>query len=347
VAVNDLMQGVAVLELGNGIAGSVLGKLMVDQAATVTKVPFAPLADDEPEHIRTAFAVWDLGKRLLPNPTEAELDELLATADLVIDQEWCAGRAPFAGLLGYERFKARNPRGVYLTISTGLPFAVESLRVRDLEGLVAARAGMYSNNFGIETPAYIDIPVASVGTAIQSSVACAAAITECDRSGKGCEVRVELSTAPVYAKGISFVQTPYGDGIIGNAGLGISGTYEAADGRWMVLSLPAKRLTARMLRVLNQAEFPVDRLSVLNLPQAAISPEQAAEARAQLVAIFKTQPADYWDRLLSGNGVPCMTCRHPSEWLANEQALTTGVLREVELEGRGPVCAVGTVLRSS
>src|SRR5262245_27383793 len=133
------MQGVAVLEAGSGIAGSVLGKLMVDQAATVTKVPLAQLADDEPEQIRTAFAVWDLGKRLLLDPTEAELDALLARADIVIDQEWCAGRAPFAALLSYERFKARNPRGVYLTIRTGLPFGVESLGVRDLEGLVAAR----------------------------------------------------------------------------------------------------------------------------------------------------------------------------------------------------------------
>jgi crotonobetainyl-CoA:carnitine CoA-transferase CaiB-like acyl-CoA transferase len=341
------MQDVAVLEIGNGIAGSLLGKLMVDQAATVTKVPLADLSPDEPEHIRAAFAVWDRGKQLLTAPTETEVLRLLGEVDLVIDQEWCAGRAPLAGLLGHARFRERNPRGVYLTLRSGLPFGVERLRTRDLEALVAARAGMFSNNYNEVAPAYIDIPVASVGTAIQASVACAAALAERESVGAGCELRAELSTAPAYAKGISLVQTPYGDGIIANAGLGISGMYQAADDRWLVLSLPAKRLTARLLRLLRQAEFPTDRLDALDLPQASISLEQATAARAQLATVFKGQPAVYWERLLSGNGVPCMMCRHPAEWLANEQALAAGVLRDVYIEGRGTVRAVGSVVRST
>ena len=342
---DELMAGMRILELGQGIAGSVLGKLLREHGADVTKVPLGNRSAPGVE-LETAFEIWDLGKtvELLVDP--AKLADLVVAADVIIDQSWCRGRNT-EGLT--EALRQRNDAAILCTIESGLPFSVEDLSAWDLEGLVSARAGMYEslgqvNGQIVETVAYVDIPVASICTAIQAMVACSAAILRKATVSGRCDLRLSLSTAPVYAKGIQFIQTDYGDGIIPDPSMGLSGLYQGGDGRWMILSVPSHRLAGRLLKTLHRAEWMVDGLDPLDKLMASLTPEEVATTRARMQEIFSGQPAEYWESLISEAGVPCVVCRSASEWLDTKQALDIGILRDVELRNNVRARAVGPVV---
>jgi crotonobetainyl-CoA:carnitine CoA-transferase CaiB-like acyl-CoA transferase len=349
MARNNLMAGVVVLELGQGIAGSILGKLMVDQGATVTKVAFEDALAGEPAHIRTAFLAWDLGKRALQVTTQADLAALLDAADIVIDQEWCAGRAAFTPLPGQIAHLERNPRGIYCALATGLPFAVDGLAVEDLEALACARAGMFDRNQGHGAAVYIDIATASISTAIQLALACAAALEERDRCGHGSAIRAELATAPAYVKGLAVLRTQSADGVDvhGHGGETLSGNYRAGDGRWLHFSGGSRHIHTRIYRALRELGVPEERIEAIVLPQGTATAAQWKDARRAVEEVLLTRSALDSEEFFSSRGVAGAVCRRPSEWPVHPQAAASGAVQEVEIAGLGRVYAAGAAVQTS
>jgi crotonobetainyl-CoA:carnitine CoA-transferase CaiB-like acyl-CoA transferase len=334
-----LLEGIRVLEIGNAITGSVAGKLLRDAGAEVAKAPLRPLTG-EPDHVLAAFAMWDHGKRIIND--DRSIREMLVEADIVIDQQWCAGRERVLNEL--ERARERESL-IYCSLASGLAFAVDGLHIGDFEALIGAASGVFSSAVSgqaLDGVAYIDVPIASVAAAIHVVTASAAALT---RRPAGQRISITLTHVPAFQKGVEFSRSEHLQTVRGTQ-MAASGMFRAGDGRWIQLDAPSARITTRLWGALRDAKMPTDGLDALNKPLSAVTAEEAAQIKTALTALFARQSAREWERLLSAGDVPCGMCQQPEEWLYSERALASGAVALYrDALGAPPRRGVGQMVR--
>jgi len=285
---------VHVVELGNAIAGSVAGRMLADEGCRVTKVPLRSL-DAEPADLRAAFDAWDTGKRIVMSP-----DEALAAADVVIDQSWCHPGIDFA-----------ISAPIVCTVGSGLD--TDPTPLHDFESMIGALSGVFASAVSgqaIGGTAYVDVPIASVAAGIHIATAIAAALA----AGGPRRLSVCLLDVAPFHKGVEFSFSEHLAGVRGTQ-MGASGMFQAGDGRWLQLDAPSRAITERLFGVLASLGPAAPALASLHLPLTEVTPAQAAALRDELRGLFSTQPAVWWERLLSEAGVPCGACRTTAEWL--------------------------------
>lgn len=199
-ATPGILQDLQVVEFSRGMAGSLVGMILADHGARVTKLVGPPLgvtAVSPAEHL-----VWNRSKVQIPcdlNCAE-ELQmasKTLESVDVVIDALG-PGVLDAKGL-GYAVMAPKNPRVVYAELR-GFPPGSEHAHLPGWEGLVAARVGAMSSLPGLvdrEGPVYCAAPYLSATAALAAVQGILAAIWARDvlGGGQGTVVRTSLAEA--------------------------------------------------------------------------------------------------------------------------------------------------------
>jgi len=192
--------GVRVLELGQGMAGSMPGMVLADNGADVVKVE-PPWGDFARAH--DGARMWNRGKRSvvldLRDPTDqATAAELADAADVVIES-FRPGVAERLGM-GWADLARRNDRLVYCSVS-GFGPATAYGALPGYEGVVAAAAG---HMMGLDVlngavpgqdragPIYTAVPVASFAAAQLAVQGILAALLARESTGRGDRVSTSL-----------------------------------------------------------------------------------------------------------------------------------------------------------
>ncbi|HLY56053.1 MAG TPA: CoA transferase, partial [Stellaceae bacterium] len=162
-----LCDGLQVVDFGSGLAGGLVGKLLVDAGASVTRVvsgsdPFMALYP--------AYELWQRGKTVLAaHPDDPSVDAALAQADLCIvggeDHPDAPARPDAAAIAG------RFPNLIVLDIASD-PTAPNRPAV-DL--LAQVRSGFCNEQYSTRPIAFA-FPLASYGAALHGLVAALAAL---------------------------------------------------------------------------------------------------------------------------------------------------------------------------
>ena len=207
------LAGLRVLELARILAGPWAGQLLADLGADVIKVersgtgddtrgwgpPFVEGVDGKP--IGSAyFHSANRGKRSIECDFESEegrriVRKLAARSDVLIENFKVGGLAKFG--LDYKSLGPENPRLIYCSV-TGFgqdgPHAERAgydLMAQGIGGIMDL-TGMADGE-----PTRIGIPVSDIFTGVYSVVGILAALTQRERTGKGCYVDTALVDSTV------------------------------------------------------------------------------------------------------------------------------------------------------
>jgi crotonobetainyl-CoA:carnitine CoA-transferase CaiB-like acyl-CoA transferase len=249
------LAGVRVLELARILAGPWAGQILADLGADVIKVERKGAGDDtrgwgppfvegkDGKHLSAAyFHATNRGKRSIELDFESEdgrriVRKLAARSDILIENFKVGGLAKFG--LDYQSLAPENPRLIYCSV-TGYgqdgpyaPRAGYDLMVQGMGGLMSI-TGMPDGK-----PTRVGIPVSDIFTGVYSVVGILAALTQREKTGKGCFVDTSLldSTVGVLAnQALNYLVSGKAPERTGNAHPNIVPYQEfpAADGHMMI-----------------------------------------------------------------------------------------------------------------
>jgi crotonobetainyl-CoA:carnitine CoA-transferase CaiB-like acyl-CoA transferase len=218
-----LLDGVAVLEIGDGIAAPLCGRIMADLGAEVVKLEIPPGGDSTRQWmfpppvngVSPAWVYYNRGKSNVaidvarPEGVQAVLD-LAARFDVVIENLPVGALARFG--LDYASLKAKNPRLIMCAISphgqTG-PLASSPGDDGTAQALCAL-AQLTGNEDG--SPAVIGQRYAEGVGAVYALGAVAAALRYRDRTGQGQYIDLALYEGLLYVHDTSLMQYVFTDG---------------------------------------------------------------------------------------------------------------------------------------
>jgi crotonobetainyl-CoA:carnitine CoA-transferase CaiB-like acyl-CoA transferase len=340
----DVLGGIRVLELGDGIAPSVTGMLLADFGADVIKVE--PPAGAR-SRARPGSAAWNRGKRSVTVPDGAGGPWLAASAgaaDVVI---LGAGQALADWGPEVAAAAAANP-GLVTTrmppyLAGGTPWAGG----RESDALLAAHAGV-SWRQACDDGAPVD-SVYPLMTYVQGAWAAActvAALVERGRSGWGQEVTVSGVNAVTEACVSSLTANPNAPDLnTAVGGVGRHPTYRpvrAADG-WLACGALGGKFESRLLAILGIGHILDDpRLAgqVTNM----LRPDVTPWVMEQVSAAFRQHPRDHWVRELVAAGIPAGPLLDRAGWLDHPQVVANDLRVTVEDPERGTVVMPGVPL---
>jgi crotonobetainyl-CoA:carnitine CoA-transferase CaiB-like acyl-CoA transferase len=363
------LTGIRVLELTWGISGPMVGMMLADQGAVVTRI-------EPPEDVfarAPGYRVWNRGKRSAVLDLKAPDDrrtflDLAARADVVLDS-YRPGVMERLGL-GHEALAARNPRLITCSI-TAYGEGNEHSERPGLEALAAARTGsqwaqrggiMSTGDLGLpdvdipegaeqaaraDGPIFSASPWMSVNGFYHGTLAITAALVARERTGVG--QHIEASMLPRAA----FVPTSArSSGPMAATWMNLRGAprglFECKDGRW-VHQWPIKPQS-----IIDAAEF--DNLEDAPAPEYThrrVDPARIGMEPENIVVLFYYLPlmqaafkkftAEEWrvwgERVKEGVQV----VRTPEEAFSDELLLAEGSVVEVSDPDVGRIRHIGVI----
>lgn len=365
-AVLPACSGLAVLDLGQGMAGSMPGQILADNGADVVKVE---PPDGDWSRATPGFAMWNRGKRSvvldLGEPSaRAVLRRLAGEADVVVTSL----RPGAAARLGasYGDLSAVNPRLVHCAVSAFGPAPDPAAQAgaphggRWYEGHVAAAAGhmvglghLSGAAVGQDraAPLFTVAPVASYGAAMLAVQGILAALLERDRSGEGSSVSTSLLQGMVAFLMRQELARAAGDGD-GRSPAGISDAVQAgielcfmtarcADGRYLQMCARQDRHFLNWMAATGLDELARDPRFARG-PMTIPTVEDVRELDAALRERMSRRSADEWMRAFTHEfdvgADPFLT---PAEFLEHPQMTANGRVVEVDDPERGRLRQVG------
>jgi len=343
------LAGVRVVDLGQYIAGPLVGTLLADQGATVIRInpPGGPRMDSPANallHRRRRTIELDLR-----DPTDLRRAQaLIASADVVIENF----RPGVAERLGVEPVQscARSPRLVYCSLPG---FGATDPRAEQpaWEGTVLAAAGAFTTELSYsavpgkanisDRSGPTNLPLASVFAATEGALGVAAALVARDRDGLGQWVEAPLFDALFEAIGIRAVSfernttpyTPFG-----------SGVYLCADDRCVLFMAGFFRHLVWLITAIGKQEWIDDGL--VDFEGLKTDPNALTELRRRLVPEFALRTGEEWEELGRVHGFPMGMLRSTSEFLETAHAVESGTLIDVDdpVLGRVRVPGSGALL---
>jgi crotonobetainyl-CoA:carnitine CoA-transferase CaiB-like acyl-CoA transferase len=352
--VEEILEGIKVLDFGRYIAAPFGCQLLADLGAEVVRVE---RPEGEPDRNRgplTAdgrsiyFITLNRNKKAitldLTSPRGREILEGLARwADVLVHNQ-PAERAREMGL-DYERLTAVNPRLIYLAVSgfgTSGPYA----RNFAFDPVVQSMIGAAAMTGAQESPMLSHIPYIDFGTALYGALGVMAALLQRASTGRGQQIDL-----PLLGTGVSLVAA-YGvfaeyalNGVarraVGNDMIyGLGGLYKCADGE-LSIAVVGDALFRRLCRVIGHPEMLDDarlRTDILRYENRAIINDAIATWLAgRTVAESRTALADA--------GVPSGEVNTVAQAYAHPQVAALGIVRSLEQPEVGAVPVGGMPMR--
>lgn len=364
--------GLEVLELTSGVAGPMVGMMLSDHGARVTRVerPDDPFAD------LPGYRVWNRGKRSATLDLRHDADRqvlfaLLEKADVLIDS-LRPGAMEQLGL-GPRQLSALNPRLVSCSV-TAYGEGNEHSDRPGYEALVAARTGaqwaqrggiMSHGDLGVpevpvpdgaeqaaraDGPVFSASPWMSLNGFYAATLAIAAALVARERTGAGQHIEASMLPRASFAP-----ELPEG-GATGGTWMNLRGAprglFECQDGRW-VHQWPIKPLS-----VVQAAEH--DRLEDAAAPEYThrrVDPSRIGMEPENIIVLFhylplmqkafKKFPAEDWRRWAERVHEGVQIVRSPEEALSDPTLLDEGLVVCVQDPDLGPIRHVGVLTELS
>jgi crotonobetainyl-CoA:carnitine CoA-transferase CaiB-like acyl-CoA transferase len=337
------LSGVRVLDLGQYVAGPLVGTLLGDQGATVDRIE----PPDGPRWRHPANALLHRGRetRRLDLRRAGDRAQALALAGVadVLVEGFRPGVADRLGL-GWDACRALNPRLVYCSLP-GFGREDERAGLPGWEALVTAAGGAYapaprnpllgSGWWPGEDPVWSPLPLASVFAAGQAALAIVAALIARDRDGVGQRIEVPLFGAVLEAEGarlVSYERRPRGGRFLG------AGLYRCADHGYVSFIATRMEHLEWLLEAVGSAAAFAD---VADFDLLGGEPDVRRDLARRLVALFAGRTSDEWEAIGRETELPLGKVRPASEWVREPQAEAAGVvLRRGPLRTLGPAVTV-------
>jgi crotonobetainyl-CoA:carnitine CoA-transferase CaiB-like acyl-CoA transferase len=318
------LHGFRILDLGVVLAGPFAGALLAELGADVIKVEM-PAGDSW----RARGMPYIRGQRglaidLSTSPGRDAFYRLVRAGDVVLDNF----RSGVLRRLGadYDRLRQVNPGIISLSI-TGFgdesPLAAEPA----FDPLLQARSGMMSAQGGDGDPVLLTVPVNDVTTAAASVLGTVVALFHRARTGEGQRIWTTLVGSAAMAQSEELLEAagwePVRTG--GPDYLGPSAVdraYEAADG-WVRIQALEDDAVARLQDRGLLAGDPADDAELARMLEQAI----ASKARDAVV------------EQLAAAGIAAVPVRRLSEIAADEDLVSTGILRILDRTPLTPIYA--------
>jgi crotonobetainyl-CoA:carnitine CoA-transferase CaiB-like acyl-CoA transferase len=348
------LEGLRVLDLSWGVAGSLGVLLLAEQGADVIKVEppgGCPFRD------YSGFAVWDRSKRsvivdLKSDGGREAFGRLADTADVIVET-FRPGVMDRLGV-GFDALHARNPRLVYASC----PAYPEGHRLASSPGydaLVQASSGQQWEQPGWRMgPIFLHMPVPSMAAMFLVPSGILAALVAREATGRGQHVRTSLlQGAFLYTTQIWTWIPKAGSWFYGTMaktyppGVHQEMIFEVANGEWVHTSvmsgLPPKQSQDAILGVpdaSDPAKFP----TLSEEERAQITPRRRAayreRSRDEIVAAFREnnhaiEPIVTMEETLGAGGPP------------NAQLVANGMVATVQDPEYGTTTQVGVPLHLS
>ena len=333
-----------VVELGQGVAGAVLGMLLADQSAEVVKVE-PPQGDPLRGH--PVFSVWNRGKKSLVLDPASDRDarigaEIVKSCDVLVESR--ISPEPDAFAISYEAAAGLNEGIVYISLP-GFGEGHPQEGVEAWEGLLGAYTGIYTDRGpdGSTGPSFISLPYASIFGAMVAAPAVVAALFHRARTGRGQHVTVPLYDAMYTAMGSALVRRPEVPATPSPLSPAIGRFYECSDGRWLNVNAGYERALRPLLAALGHPDWYEP------LTDTTLRDDDVARARweSKFAEPWRDRTALDWEAIMAEAGVPCTMCRTVGEWLDTAHALESGAVVAIDDPVHGPMRQVGIQVRLS
>ena len=379
-AMAGVLDGVKVLDLSWGIAGPMVGMLLKDHGADVTRIE---RPEGDPFEGLLGYKVWHRGKKsavfdLKDDGDRALFLKLAADADILIES-FAPGVTERLGI-DYSSLAAINPKLVYCSI-TGWGEDGD----RDTPGydaLVAAKSGLQWEQRGWpegalyhmagredpfaevldidpdqvqganrEGPLFVASPWPSLGAMFSALTGVTAALYAREKTGRGQKVSTSLyQGALACGSGVwQRAENPDAEGfntwIMGSASP--KGHFQCADGKWIHNWVPNPRFILEASK--GETIDATPDLSVQNDPDRfGIGPEELlvmAHYQPILADAVKKFPAADWVEAARDGGMTMQECRSLEDSLTDPLLLEDGCVTTVDDAELGPVNQVGITFK--
>lgn len=369
--------GLRVVDLTQGVAGSVATMLLADAGAEVVRID----REDDPFRHLSGYAVWHRGKRRTTLDVADEQDlrtlrGLVARADVLVestdrpglslvpgpdderlircaitpygDAAAHAGRSAVESLVAARtglQWEARGVPGTTIGLLSGRTDPLADLPFDPGTGVGPDRPG----------PMFLGIPWAGLAAGYLASIGIAAALRAREQTGRGQVIGTSLLQGALCAGSIAWqrVEDPDAEGYLGwtTDPRAPKGFYRTSDARWVQQWV---QLPSFMLGVSDGDELTVPpdggvstrdaELRISTDYQDLVMLQHFHPAMAAAAARF---PADEWEQVAREAGVPFEVVRSPEEALRDPLLLADGCVQRVDHHELGPVLTVGDVVRLS
>lgn len=265
----------------------------------------------------------------------AALKRLIATADVFVEN-FKPGVAERLGL-GFDAVRAIRPDIVYCSISAyGQDGPLRQRPAYDhvIQGMCGI---MLTTGQKGDGPTKVGAPYVDYATGMNAAMAILAGLTEVGRTGRAVQLDVAMLDtalmlmASLVTQHLTAGWQPAQNGNEAWSQSASSGAFQTLDG---VLMLAANN--DRQFRQLCNAVERDDILSDPRWSDVAARNENAAELRAELVALFLTRDAAEWETLLAGASVPAARVRGLDEVVQEDQFAARDLVSQMQISGHNP-----------
>jgi crotonobetainyl-CoA:carnitine CoA-transferase CaiB-like acyl-CoA transferase len=337
------LEGIQVVDLCNGIAGSIVGMFLADFGAEVIKVE---PPDGDPVRSEPGFAVWNRGKKsVVADPADGSrrrwLAELIAGADVCLVSE-ASALADYG--LNQGRLLQDCPRLVIVE-TPAYPGGTPWYGGHESHSLLSAVLGIAWRQSSFDGG-----PVESVARfllqvhGVWATVCTIAALVERERSGFGQLVRVTGANAAMEANVGSYSIDPERPDPPTNIGPGgrhpTYTRFVAGDGKWLASGALGAKFERQLLEILGLT-WMLDEERMGGRVENLIQPDNILWAHEQTARAFLSKDRDEWLDIMSAIGIPCGPLGDRQDWLDHAQVRGIGMRAEVDDPERGPVVMPG------
>ena len=340
----SLLADVHVVELGRGIAASLVGMLLAEQGAEVVRVvdPGAPAVDPV---LDALLARGKTELRLDPRRPESmqALPRLLARADVALQD----GDASFSVDPG--RIRAEENGRLISCRMPAFPTGDPRGKLPGHEAVAGAAGFLYNKPLG--RPRYHRFPIGSVTAALYAAGAVVAALIARLRHGRGQDIEVPLLNANLTSQVVQILVkagVPRGFLPLKMIGSPFMRCWLCQDRRYVYLHITLPTHNAQMLEILEDSGHAAEvaQLRRIMSPETMRDPSQVKSiAEAKRIKevydrIFLARTADAWEEIL-GEKLCCIKVRTVEEWLRDSLAAGMSDACEVEDPELGPLLGPG------
>lgn len=337
------LDGVRVVELAEALAGPYCAMMLGDCGADVIKIERPGIGDQSrgwgPPFVGTEsayFLATNRNKRSLSlnfdHPAGAEvLQQLLARADVFICNQPSLASLQRRGI-DPATLRAKHPRLIYCAIS-GYGFSGPKAGLPGYDILAQAEAGVMS--FTGEAgggPMRFPIAIADMTTGMYAAMGILAALYARERTGQGDFLDLALFDSQLTwlaNVGSSYLNAGISPQRWGNAHPNIVPyqLFRGSDERYFVVAVGTQPLWKRLLLVLELER------ELANDPRFATNADRIHN-RDELILIlqrqFEASPSAIWIERLTRADIPTAPIQTAGEALSDPQALSRGLVVEIE-----------------
>ena len=351
----SILDGITVLDLSTGPAGSFATMFLSDHGARVMRL--IDIDDTAPR--RGGYLVWDRGKSCIRldfsqlgpqgndapgSPAEAFI-KLVRSADILVEDFAPSSERQY--MVDADWLSSLNPRLIHCSITAygkHGPWKDEP----PIDVLVMARMGILGSQPGFRpAPVHVVHPLPSSGAAILANLGIAASLLAREQTGRGRKVETSLmGGALLYHPKVTGEHIEArGHQTNPSGSAPFYSNYECADGEYVQLGCVHEKfinIAADLFGLTEALKEP--RFGNGRLPQTEAAD---IECRALVAQAVRTKPYAEWAEIFEASDVPFARCQVSEDSMDDPQVQFNNMVVELHDPELGPVTQMGVPIQFS